>query len=177
MEKRKGESTVPWGAPMLQVRRSDTQFCSLTNCDLPIRQSPIYVTRGASTCMFSSLAFNRLIWTWKTQRKSRLPWRHRKHRSHMHLLLCVYFSSLTTNNVQGAEGDVVEAVERTLPCLLLQLLHQDVGLLVHHFQEVSQDGEVEGGSQHLSPRTPLCAGADRKKSGTLVSCGTCTHLD
>lgn len=72
---------------------------------------------------------------------------------------------------------MVEAVEWTLPCLLLQLLHQDIGLLVHHFQEVGKDGEVEGGSQHLSPPTPLSAGADRKKSGKRVSCGTCAHLD
>lgn len=89
----------------------------------------------------------------------------------------MYFCSLTTNNVQGTEGDVVEAVERTLPCLLLQLLHQDVGLFVHHFQEVGQNREVEGGSQHLSPRAPLSTGADQKKNGKCVSCGTCTHLD
>lgn len=70
---------------------------------------------------------------------------------------------LTTDNVQGTQGHVTEAVERTLPHLLLQLLHQDLGLLVHHFQEVRQDGEVEGGSQHLSPLTPLMASADQKK--------------
>lgn len=61
----------------------------------------------------------------------------------------------TTNDVESAESDVAETVEWTLPCLLLQLLHQDAGLLIHHFQKVSQNREVEGGSQHLSPFTPL----------------------
>lgn len=65
------------------------------------------------------------------------------------------FISPTANDVECTESDVAETVERTLPCLLLQLLHQDAGLLIHHFQEVSQDREVEGGSQHLSPFTPL----------------------
>lgn len=62
---------------------------------------------------------------------------------------------LTTDDVQGTEGDVIEAVEWTSPHLFLQLLHQDLCLLVHHLQEVSQDGEMEGGCQHLPPLTPL----------------------
>lgn len=59
---------------------------------------------------------------------------------------------------------MTEAVEWTLPGMLLQLLHQGVGLLVHHFQEIRQDGEVEGGSQHLSPLAPLRASANWKKT-------------
>lgn len=70
---------------------------------------------------------------------------------------------LTTDNVQGTQCHVIEAVEWTLPCLLVQLVHQDLSLLVHHLQEVRQDGEVEGGSQHLSPLTPLCPSADEKE--------------
>lgn len=70
---------------------------------------------------------------------------------------------LTTDNVQGTQGNVIEAVELTFPCLFLQFLHQNLSLFVHHFQEVRQDGEVEGGSQHLSPLTPLRPGADQKK--------------
>lgn len=64
-------------------------------------------------------------------------------------------SGPTTDDVQGTQGDVTEAVERTLPSSLLQLLHQDVSLLIHHFQEIGQDGEVKGRSQHLPPLTPL----------------------
>lgn len=54
---------------------------------------------------------------------------------------------------------MAETVEGTLPGLQLQLLHQDFSLLVHHLQEVGQDGEVKGGSQHLPPATPLGASA------------------
>ncbi|KAI3352203.1 hypothetical protein L3Q82_005166 [Scortum barcoo] len=35
--KRKGERTVPWGAPVLQTTTSDTQSCSLTNWGLSVR--------------------------------------------------------------------------------------------------------------------------------------------
>jgi len=59
---------------------------------------------------------------------------------------------------------VTEAVEFALPRLLLQLLHQNLRLLVHHFQEVRQDREVEGRGQHLPPLMPLAPGADRKKA-------------
>lgn len=75
---------------------------------------------------------------------------------------------LTADDVQGAQGDVAEAVELALPRLLLQLLHQDLCLLVHHLQEVRQDGEVEGGSQHLPPLTPLLARADQKDESKIV---------
>lgn len=71
--------------------------------------------------------------------------------------------TLTTDDVQGTEGDVAEAVERTSPGLRVQLLHQDLGLLVHHLQEVRQDGEVEGGRQHLPPLAPLIPSADREE--------------
>lgn len=70
----------------------------------------------------------------------------------------------TTDDVQGAQGDVAEAVEGTLPGLLIQLLHQDFCLLVHHLQEVGQDGEVKGGRQHLPPATPLGTSAESVKS-------------
>ena len=68
--------------------------------------------------------------------------------------------ALTTYNIKGTESDVVKAVEGPFSCLLLQLFHQDLGLLVHHLQKLCQNGEVEGGGQHLAPPPPLvpCAG-------------------
>ena len=88
--------------------------------------------------------------------------------SDIFFIVLVTFTSniLTTDNVQGTQGHVIKAVKWTHPCLLLQLLHQDLRLLVHHFQELWQDGEVEGGGQHLPPLTPLRASADQKKKTT-----------
>ena len=68
---------------------------------------------------------------------------------------------LTSDNIQCTEGDVIEAVEWTLPCLLLQLFHQNFCLLVHHFQEVRQDGKVEGWRQHFPPLAPLSPSANQ----------------
>lgn len=58
---------------------------------------------------------------------------------------------------------MVEAVEGALACLLVQLLHQHLGLLVHHLQELRQDGEVEGGGEQLPPPPPLVPRAGERE--------------
>lgn len=61
----------------------------------------------------------------------------------------------TTYDVQSTQGYVAEAVERLSISLLLHLLNQNICLFIHHFQEVREDREVEGWSQHFTPVTPL----------------------
>lgn len=56
---------------------------------------------------------------------------------------------LTTDNVQGAECDVGEQVERLAAHLDGQLAGQDGALLVEHIDEVVQDFEMESGRQNL----------------------------
>lgn len=58
---------------------------------------------------------------------------------------------------------MVEAVEGALACLLVQLLHQHIGLLIHHLQELRQDGEVECGGEQLPPPTPLVPRAGERE--------------
>lgn len=76
----------------------------------------------------------------------------------------------TTDDIQGAQCDTTEAVERSSSGLLLQFLHQDLGLLVHHLQKVGQDGEMKGGSEELSSLPPLVPGTTttREKDSLIM---------
>jgi len=58
--------------------------------------------------------------------------------------------TLTTNNVQSAERDVGEQVERLAAHLHRQFSGQDRALLVENVYEVVQDFEVEGGREDLN---------------------------
>ena len=64
--------------------------------------------------------------------------------------------SRTADNVQRCLGDKGEHVH-PLSVRPLQLLHQHPCLLVEHIHELIEDGEVEGGRQHLAPLVPLGA--------------------
>lgn len=75
----------------------------------------------------------------------------------------------TTDDVQSAQCDVATAVEGSPAHKGFQPTNQNLRLLLHHFQEVLQDGEVERGSQHLSPPAPLVSAATHTQ--------TCTHVD
>ncbi|XP_068508912.1 target of rapamycin complex 2 subunit MAPKAP1 isoform X5 [Syngnathus scovelli] len=50
---RKGESTVPWGTPVLQRTTSDSQRCNLIYCGLLVRKSVVHAARRRSTPAFS----------------------------------------------------------------------------------------------------------------------------
>lgn len=56
---------------------------------------------------------------------------------------------LTAYNVQSAECDVGEQVERFAAYLNAQLAGQDGALLVEHIDEVVQDFEMESGRENL----------------------------
>lgn len=68
---------------------------------------------------------------------------------------------LTTDNIQGTECNVVEAVEGSFACLFVKFLYQNLRLFIHHLQELVEDGEVEGGGQHLSSPAPFVPCAEQ----------------
>jgi hypothetical protein len=77
--------------------------------------------------------------------------------------------SLTTDNVQGAESDVLEDVEGALAHVTLQLVDQHSRLTIEHVHKVVQDPEVKGRGQHFPPRTPFFAGAKNKTKTVTVN--------
>lgn len=79
----------------------------------------------------------------------------------------VHLHVLTTDNIKSTESDVTEAVKLTFSCQLVQLFHQKFCLLVHHLQEVRQDGKVEGRGQYPPALLPLFPCANQRNSEGL----------
>lgn len=79
--------------------------------------------------------------------------KHKKTHTHTH----------TTDDIESAECDVAEAVEGPFPCLRVKFVNEDLGLLVHHLQEVGQNGEMEGGREELSSAPPFIPRTERER--------------
>lgn len=77
---------------------------------------------------------------------------------------CTQKITQTTDDVEGAESDVVKAVERPFSGLLLQFLYEHLRLLIHHLKELSQYREMKCWSQHLTSASPLIPSTNRKEN-------------
>lgn len=62
---------------------------------------------------------------------------------------------LTAYNVQGTECNVAEAVKWFSAYMFQHLLGQNITLLIHNLQEVSENRKVKCRGQHFASTAPL----------------------